>query len=426
MNRTTTALLAGLEALITIAIGIAVPLVPLTVLWATTFAMGPDWFGFWRAAVDIWLLGHGVDLMVQLPSALAVATGLPGAEAAFPVSIALLGFSVLTIAMGVRVGRRSALGGSRVLGVLVSAVVFGALSALVLATAGEQVARPSHLQALTLPALVYLLSAIAGSEWAIHRLPDGGRDALAAWERALLERWPRQLRAALASVARGASAAVAGLVGVASVAVAMCLVLSYSTVIGLYEALHAGAAGGAALTLLQASLLPNAIIWALSWIVGPGFALGAATSVSPAGTTLGSLPGLPLFGALPQGTPAIGWLGVLIPIVLGAAAGWSCRRRIDNDAPLWQPAAVGAGIGVVTGIALVVLAWFSGGALGPGRLASVGPDPLLVGAFAALEVGAPAIIAAVLGVLGRRMSVPGNAPAPEGHAETVGRTQASR
>jgi len=52
----------------------------------------------------------------------------------------------------------------------------------------------------------------------------------------------------------------------------------------------------------------------------------------------------------------------------------------------------GIGIGLVAGLVLGLLAWFSTGAAGPGRFIEVGPDPLLVGACVAAEVGVAAVI----------------------------------
>jgi hypothetical protein len=46
---------------------------------------------------------------------------------------------------------------------------------------------------------------------------------------------------------------------------------------------------------------------------------------------------------------------------------------------------VAVGGGVIGGLLLGLLAAASGGAAGPGRLAEVGPDPVAVGMFAALE-----------------------------------------
>jgi hypothetical protein len=47
-------------------------------------------------------------------------------------------------------------------------------------------------------------------------------------------------------------------------------------------------------------------------------------------------------------------------------------------------------------VLLGLLAWSASGAAGPGRLAHVGPDPLLVGAFGALEVAVPSVLAMVV------------------------------
>ncbi|MET0726139.1 MAG: DUF6350 family protein [Leifsonia sp.] len=396
MNRTTTALLAALEALIAVAIGIGIPLVPLTVLWGITFGMGPDWAGFWSAAVDIWLLGHGVDLMVALPPALAASTGVPGAEQPFPVTIALLGFAVITVLSGLRAGRRSAIGGARMAGVVVSVVAFGALAVLAALSVGADVVRPSHLQAFTLPALIYLVAVFAGSEWSMRRIPAARRDPLGRAIHRRIAAWPAALTVGIGAAFRGAAGAVSGVIAVSAVVVALSIFTHYATITSLFETLQAGLLGGAAITVLQLALLPNLIVWAASWLVGPGFAVGAASSVAPGGTVLGSVPGLPVLGALPQGDPAVGVLGVLVPIALGALAGWACQRRMPRSTPLMHLAAVGAGIGLLSGLGLGLLAWWSGGAVGPGRLAQVGPDPWLVGALSAVEIGLPAIIAVVV------------------------------
>ena len=66
MTRRLTVLLAALEAVLGVAIGVAIPLVPLTIIWAAQFGFGPDWLIFWRGAVDVWLLGHGVDVTFTL------------------------------------------------------------------------------------------------------------------------------------------------------------------------------------------------------------------------------------------------------------------------------------------------------------------------------------------------------------------------
>src|SRR3990170_6910976 len=100
MNRPLTALFAALEALLVLGIGIGIPLVPLTLLWAFQYGLQIDWIVFWRAAVDSWLLGHGVDVRFALDPAIAASTGLPGAGDTFLVSIAPLAFALITVLLG--------------------------------------------------------------------------------------------------------------------------------------------------------------------------------------------------------------------------------------------------------------------------------------------------------------------------------------
>ncbi|MEL4320639.1 DUF6350 family protein [Leifsonia sp. YIM 134122] len=393
MNRTTTALIAALEALVVVAVGIGIPLVPLTILWATTLRMASDWLPFWRGSVDLWLVGHGVDLTVRLPEAVAATTGLPDAAQPFTISIALLGFAVITVLSGLRVGRRAVISGDRMLGVVVAALTFAVLTALVALSATATVARPAPVQAFVLPTLIYVTAMLAASEWESQRGPVGRRDATAVRVRATVMQWPAMVRAGIDAAVRGATVAVAGIIGVAAVVVAIMLVTHYATVTALYESLQAGILGGIAITLLQLALLPNLVIWAAAWLVGPGFLIGTGTSVAPGGTVLGAVPGLPVLGALPQGEPAIGVLGVLVPIAFGALAGWLAHRRLPPTATRLHLAGIGAGIGALAGLALGLLAWWSGGAIGPGRLASVGPDPWLVGILAAVEIAVPAVLA---------------------------------
>ncbi|KQO94443.1 cell division protein PerM [Leifsonia sp. Leaf264] len=392
MNRITTALIAALEALVVVAVGIGIPLVPLTILWATTLGMASDWVPFWRASVDVWLVGHGVDLTVRLPEALATTTGLPDAAEPFTITIALLGFAVITALSGLRVGRRSVISGDRLLGIAVAAVTFAVLAALVALSAATTVATPAAGQAVVIPVAVYLFAMIIGSEWELQRLPADRWDAAARWVRGRIGAWPQVVRGGIAAASRGAAVAVAGVIGVAATVVAVMLVTHYATITALYETLQAGAIGGIAITLLQLALLPNLVIWGAAWLIGPGFLIGTGSSVAPGGTVLGTVPGLPVLGALPQGEPAIGILGVLVPMAFGVAAGWLAHRRVPSVATRLELTAVGVGTGVIAGIVFGLLAWWSGGAIGPGRLVSVGPEPWLVGLLAAAEIAVPAVL----------------------------------
>jgi hypothetical protein len=187
-----------------------------------------------------------------------------------------------------------------------------------------------------------------------------------------------------------------GLVG--SVLAAVSLVAHLSEFRAASDALGPGLGGAALLLLAQLSYLPNAIIWAVAYTLGPGFAFGAGTVVAPTGTVLGAVPAFPMLAALPSGAHPGGpaWLPVLVlamPYLAGVFAGVVTVRiaptPVLEAAPLWGFAA-GAATGVLAGLA----AAFSGGSLGNGRLAAVGPSGFQVGLVAILEIGVTAALSA--------------------------------
>jgi hypothetical protein len=151
------------------------------------------------------------------------------------------------------------------------------------------------------------------------------------------------------------------------------------------------------LLLAQLAYVPNAIGWAVCYSLGPGFAFGTATVVAPTGAALGPLPIFPMLAALPAGSSALpGWASVavlVLPYLAGALAGVVLARAAPTPAieiaPLW-----GFLCGVVTGCLTGALAAFSGGPLGSGRLAAVGPSGWQAALVATLEVGVSAAIAA--------------------------------
>lgn len=394
MNRSLTALFAALEAVLVVGVGIGIPLVPLTVLWAVQYGFAVDWVVFWRASADTWLVGHGVDMQVTLDAVLGASVGATG-ETAFPVTIAPLGFALLTLLLSLRAGRRVGETRYRGIGALASLAAFVLLSTGVTLTALYPLARPSIAQGIVLPTLVFALGFGIGLLRTARAEGDDAGSSLRDW----IADWSPSVRALVRTALQGGVAAVAAILAVSAVLLSALIALDYGAVIALYESTHAGVVGGAALTLGQIAIMPNLVIYAASWLVGPGFAIGAGSSVSPLSTVLGPVPSIPVLGALPSGDLAYGFLGLLVPIIVGFLIGALLYSRLAADLdvdnrPLWIGGA-GLGIGVTGGMLLGLLAWASGGAAGPGRLQQVGPDALAVAAFAALEIG----LAAAAGLL---------------------------
>jgi hypothetical protein len=424
MNRHATALFAALEALLVVGVGVALPLVPLTALWAGQYDLQIDWGVFARTAVDLWLLGHGVPLTASLDPALAVALGLPTVDAPFALTLAPLGFALLTLLLGIRAGRRIVETDHPGTGVLAAIGTTAALSlGLALAAQHEGVA-PAIVRGAVLPTLVLALGLLIGGIARVDRARAGrwwaslssGRAAGAIrGARDALDRLPEGALSVAATAVRGGAAAAFAVVAISAVVVAVLLGLQYATVITLYETLQTGIVGGVALTLGQLALLPNLVVWASSWLVGPGFALGSGSSVSPLGTSVGPLPSLPVLGVLPQGALDLGFLGILVPVVVSFVAAVALSPRVSRipepEARRWPWfLAAGLGMGVVAAGVLALLALLSGGAAGPGRLTDVGPAAgwILLAAF--LEVG----VASVAGMFVSGLMAPLVRRSPEG------------
>jgi hypothetical protein len=164
------------------------------------------------------------------------------------------------------------------------------------------------------------------------------------------------------------------------------------------DALAPGVGGAALLLLAQLAYIPNAIIWAVAYTLGPGFAFGTGTVVAPTGSALGAVPVFPMLAALPVGARpgGPGWVPIAVlalPYLAGIFAGVVTVRiaptPVIEAAPLWGFAA-GTAAGLLAGLA----AAFAGGPLGNGRLSSVGPSGFQVGLVAILELGITAALSA--------------------------------
>lgn len=397
MTRRLTALYAALEALLVVGGGIAVPLSLLTVLWAAQFGFQIDWIDFWRAAVLIWLIGHGTTVTFQLDPETALALGVVGSADPFVVSLALSGFLLVTALLGVRLGRRLRDQPHRILGELVAIAGVVVLSAAVMLSAVHPAALPSRWQGALFPALVFGLGVAIGS--------IGATNPARVRLRALIAAGPQPWTAIGGTALRAGLGTVATIIAAASVLTTAALLIGYGQVIALYESVQADVLGGIALTLGQLALLPTVVIWAASWLVGPGFAIGIGSSVSPIAVSLGPLPAIPLLGALPTAESPLGFVTLLVPVLAAFVAGVVLRPRLsavfDGRPILPWALLTGAVSASVAAITMSFLAVVASGSAGPGRLAVVGPDATAVGFWMFAE----ALLGITLGLLAARERV---------------------
>lgn len=335
-----------------------------------------------------WLLAHGVPVGTPIGS-LSLAPLAVTALAAWRVLRAGVHTSR---AIG---GRRH--GSIRLAGIaaLAVALAYGVLGAAAAALATGSGVRLAPLRAGLTMALVGLVAAGAG---ALH---DAGLTA--TW-------WRRLPEVAQDAVRTGAVAALlllgagAGLAGVA-------IAVAGGDVADTLGGYRTGVVGQAGLTLLCLVYAPNFAGWAAAYAIGPGFSVGAGTSVSVASVQLGALPAVPVLAALPgEAASGFGTLLLGIPVVGGAVAGWLLARRAIRRAGGfrqvgWVPLLAAAGLaGPVAGLSLGVAGWASDGGLGAGRLSHLGPDPwwlMLIGC-AVVALGAVVGAAATRFLVGVR------------------------
>lgn len=397
MQRLLVAILAAVDAAIAAAVGLAVLLAPLTLLWTVAFGADADWGGLWPVTGTLWQFGHGVPLEIVVPDAVVSAVGIAPDAANFTLSLTPLAFLLFTLLFAARSGIRAARSGAWLLGVVAGSVAFALIAAAVAVSARTDLALNSMWLAILLPPTVYLVGALSGAVSHAWREGDGGlidrlHDRVDGW---------KEWGVVPGEVIRGTSVVVVALAGISGLAVALMVALRGGEVVALFETARVDATGAAVLTLGHLAYLPTLCVWAIAWVAGPGFAVGAGTAVSPAGTQLGVVPGLPVFGLLPENGSIWMLIVVLLPVGAGAFAGWIIRSRLA-----WQGvghgagprAAIAAGTAALSAGVVAVAAVLASGSIGPGRLAEVGPH---IG-WTTLVIGAEVLVGAAIMLLAPR------------------------
>jgi len=392
MHRVLVALLAAFDAAIAAAVGLVVVLAPLTLLWVAGLGAA-SWSALWPATGAVWQAGHLVALSVRLPIEYVSTAGIPQEAASFSVSLAPLALAGLTALLAARSGARAGRSGHGTVGVVSGAVVFALASLLVAATSRTPFAVTATWQAVLLPLAVFVVPA------AISAMAVSWREAEGVWARLrsrltdLPGLWPEVPALAL----RGAGTALIVLCGLGALAVLVALVARGGQVVALYQAGNMDAAGVVVVSLAQLAYLPTLVIWGVSFLAGPGIAVGLDTAVSPAGTQLGVVPGIPILGLLPESVSPLLLAVILLPVGAGGVAGWLLRARLRTlslNPGYGVRAVLVAGTALLSAAGAGVLAALASGALGPGRLVDVGPDAAPVAAAVGCEVlvGAAALL----------------------------------
>ncbi|MGA1827952.1 DUF6350 family protein, partial [Microbacterium sp.] len=311
MHRLIVVILAAVDAAITAAVGIAATLAPLTLLWVLSLGGTADWGALWPAGAVVWQFGNLVPVQVTLPGDYLAVAGIDPGAASFVLSLAPLAFAGFTAISAARSGVRASRAESWVTGVIAGSLVFAALAALIALSSGTGLAAVNGWQAILFPALVFSIPLLIGA--AVTEWCEAGSGFVARL-RDRIEAFPHGWGEVPGLIARGSAVVLVGLFGLGALAFAVALVLRGGEVIALFEAAHVDVLGAAVVTLAQLAYLPTLAIWGMAFVAGPGFAVGTGTAVSPAGTQLGLIPGIPVLGALPESTTPWLLLLALLPV----------------------------------------------------------------------------------------------------------------
>lgn len=402
MRSLVTAVIAAIEAVAVAFAGLAVVAVPGVLLWVVTFGLSAEPASVTSAVTGVWLLAHFVPLHFAVPAEAALAMGLAPEALQFTLSIAPLGITLVTVLLALRSGWRfAARGGVGAFGALGGAAGLGGIAFAAAALAAPLLVWP-HALAAAVAAAVFGLSSLAAF---VVRAAIDGHD----WWHALVRQVQRGLealgfRGAASLPARGAealrlaAASIALVIGLAAVAFSIAVITSYADVTALTQSLQLDPLGSLTVFISQLALVPTAIVWSLSWLAGPGFAVGVGSSTTPFETLLGPLPALPIFGAIPSSWGTFGGVAPAIIVLAAIVLGVRFARRPAQRRSGWSVVLAAPVIaGLCTGLVAVGLAAAAGGAMGPDRLAENGPSPWAFGGFLALEVGAGLLLGALAG-----------------------------
>ena len=366
----------------------------MSAVWATKGFGDMEFSSVAAMSAHLWLLIHGVPL--DLAAAFGASAGT--------MTLVPLGLSILPLLLCYRSGRRLARAsyeGEFLIPVLSGSVTYALISSAMYGWASPH---PQPLQALN-AALVPLGIVVAGLMWGGYREARSlsrmvGVDT--AEQISQMSQYSRWAGSYAWAVVRAAVVAFVALIGLGAVLLGIGILAGWSQIVATYQELHAGAVGDTAVTLLQLGFLPNLVIYAIAWSTGAGFSFGAGTSVGLTSSDVGTLPMLPILGAVPESLGTFGLVGLLVPLVAGAIAGWWFLREGEDHLDEWvalkvpfrplsaliSAVVLGVMTGIMTSFGALWLGWISYGSLGIGRFTEVGAEPLTFAAHTALTVGA--------------------------------------
>lgn len=316
---------AGQALVLSLSVVILPPVVAFLVS-SSGAAEGTGWGRSVTVGASLWLLGHGVPLKTG--------GGL--------ITLVPLGITALALFSCYASARRSAFP-------RLSAWAGGALGYGIVVVAVSLLTGATTPQGSVIAGVGGLVVGGLGLGLGLLARPDAPRLS------ALANRIPLVPAATRVGVRAGALGC-ALLLGASALLVVCWAIAGRATSTDIVTGLAPGIAGGVILAVAQATLVPNLVMWAASWIAGPGFSVGQGTSFTATETSSGTLPAVPVLGALPDDawTNSISACAPALVVLIGVVAGSFAARRAAAGARITWTEAGWAVLGIALGAFVLV------------------------------------------------------------------------
>ena len=388
----------ALQASFVIAVGFVGIFILNLLVWLVEQTHGSSFKTVTQTSARIWLNAQGVPLHFNAGRV----AGLAVPEYVF--DLIPLGFALIIGWSMYRAGRR--LSGESYLGFAWSGAIvvyLGIATALTSASYTKSI-HVLDWQGVFIPTALFSALLIIGSVvgeplYFDNQNPSALRDRVRDYFIRLQDKLPWAIKPVIAPALRAGTGVVLAMSAVSAVLVSMLLMLNWVEVIRLYQSLQLSFFGTVTVSFGQLALMPNVIALANAWLTGVGFSVGDGSMVSPLGTELGPLPAIPMLAALPVGASSFGIVFILVPLLCAFGAtllikSHTAELRFAYASATSAAIALGVAIGFVAAVEMWILADFSGGSIGPGRMAVVGANPWLVAGVTFVEVTVASVLAA--------------------------------
>lgn len=335
------------------AIGVVIALmVPVFAAWTIDSQSSSSWNDTLGVTIDLWALAHRGHVNVD------------GTSVVFS-PLVLTFLCVLAARFGARAAFPDERLHARDLRLILLAFIGGYVAAAqVLAVVASLGASHISWWSLLLGPFVVAAAGVAWTAW--HEREHSPE--LKALDDLVLDATPLLLQRSIRSGLRGLR-----WLALASLVLVVALVAWHGgRVWTVHQQLNPGLVGGILLVAAQLLALPNLMALGAGWFTGSSVHVGAV-SIGHGAMTPGTLPMIPVLGALPDGVGPWAWIFLLVPIAVGGWIGWDAVGALTRLSSLRAKCTVALCAAALATLVMWLVWWFATARVSTGLLDYVGP-----------------------------------------------------